>query len=279
LGAAQAVNHLGFAAYNLGEYTAARALFAESLNLEREMGDKRGIASSLNNLGHLALGQGDYAAGRALYEESLSLRREIGEKEGISASLSNLGVVAMGQGGYVAARKLLEESMSLDREMGNKLGIGIALNNLGSVAYFQGEYAIARKLQEECLALCKEMDEKQIMAHALLGLGLVDLAEKIPDAREYILHSLRLRVETGEQFLQTSSLVGVAGLALQAGKAVRAAQMLGVVETALKALNVVLEDVVIPLHAETLAAVKGQLGEAAFQSAWGRGVNGRWRRR
>jgi adenylate cyclase len=273
LGAALALNNLGGVAYSQGDYAAARALFEESLNLRREMGDKWGIAASLNNLGNVADGQGDYAAARALYEESLSLKREMGDKRGIASSLNNLGIVALSQGDYPTARALFEEGL-LQRAMGDKDGIAASLGNLGIVALAQGDHGAARAHYAESLALCQEMDEKTLMAYALIGLGFVDLAasRNTPEAREHILHSLRLRQEMGEQVQQTSSLVGVAWLALQAGDATQAAQWLGAVESALKALDASMEIEVRHLHAQTLAAVRAQLSEAAFQSAWEAGA-------
>jgi hypothetical protein len=114
------------------------------------------------------------------------------------------------------------------------------------------------------------MDEKTLMAYALIGLGFVDLAasRNTPAARKHILHSLRLRQEMGEQLQQTSSLVGVAWLALQAGDAPQAAQWLGAIESALNALAAVLEVEVMHFHTQTLAAVRSQLVPAAFQFAW-----------
>jgi tetratricopeptide (TPR) repeat protein len=215
--------------------------------------------------------QGDHAAARAFYEKSLSLRREMGDKQGIAISLGNLGNEAWSQDDYAAARALYEESLSLRREMGDKWGIAFSLNALGNGAYLQGEYVEARAFLEACLALCQEMEEKTYMASALLGLGLVDLAEYTPDARGHILHSLRLSVEAGAQLTQTSSLIGVAGLVLHEGNTTQAAQLLGAVESALKVLNAQEDDDLIPLHAQTLAAVKAQLGAAAFQSAWEEG--------
>ena len=74
-------------------------------------------------------------------------------------------------------------------------------------------------------------------------------------------------METGEQRQQTSSLIGAAGLVLQEGNAVFSAQILGAVESALKALNAVVEPDYINLHEQTLAQVKEALGEEGFQSA------------
>jgi hypothetical protein len=125
-----------------------------------------------------------------------------------------------------------------------------------------------RALYEESLALCKEMDDKSNMAYALLGLGLVGIAQGTSDARVNILQSLQLRQERGEQLTQISSLIGAAGLALHEGNAQQAAQLLGAVDSALRALNAVMEPDIQHFHAQILAAVREALGEAAFQMAW-----------
>jgi class 3 adenylate cyclase/predicted ATPase len=270
-GIANSLNNLGLLASAQGEYAAARALYEESLVLDREMGDKRGISAVVNNLGLVAQAQGDFVSARSLYEESLVLDREMGDKWGIAIDLGNLGLVAYAQGDYITARTLQEESLARQREIGNKAGVALSLSTLGFVAYAQGNYAAARASFEESLALCKEMDEKTQMASALLGLGLVDVAEDKTEARQNILHSLRLRQETGERLSQTSSLVGIAALALHEGNPQFAAELLGTVESALKALGAVVEIEVLLIHPQTLAAAREQLGETAFQSAWEEG--------
>lgn len=162
--------------------------------------------------------------------------------------------------------------------MGEKQGIAIVLINLGNVALARGSYAAARAPYEESLALCKEMDEKIKMTAAMLGLGLVDIAENNANAREHILHSLRL--EMGRQLQQTSSLVGMAGLALHSGNPAVAAQLLGAVDAALKALNAVVEPDVIHIHAQTLAAQCGRHWTRRSCNPRGsRGRSGHWRRR
>jgi tetratricopeptide (TPR) repeat protein len=238
-------------------------------------------------VGNTALYQGDYVAARALHEECLSLKREMGNKQdsatsflnlgmgakaGVSISLGNLGLVVWAQGNTTVARELLEESLSLRREIGDKAGIPSSLINLASLALVQGNTTEARELLEESLMLIKEIDQNLIMAYVLLVLGLVDLAENNPEARGHIFHSLRLCLEMGAKVTQTSSLVGVAGLAWRAGDARGAAQWLGAVESALKAISAVLEPEVKNFHAQTLAAVREQLGESAFQSAWEEGA-------
>jgi len=46
----------------------------------RELGNRLGIANSLSNLGQVAYEQSDFARARALYEESLAIERELGNR-------------------------------------------------------------------------------------------------------------------------------------------------------------------------------------------------------
>jgi class 3 adenylate cyclase/predicted ATPase len=270
-GISSSLNNLGLVAQNQGDYTAARALYQQSLALDREMGDKWGSAITLGNLGAIAYFQGNYATARELHEENLVLRRTMGDKYGIAVTIGDLGLVALSQSDYDRARAFFEESLGFSREMGLKDILATVHINLGHVAYYLGDYAQARALYEEGQALSKEMASKSIIANALLAIGLVGIAEHSPEAREKVLNSLRLRQEMGEQLPQTSSLIGLAALALQEGNARRAAQLLGAVDSALKILNASVEGEILPFHTQTLAAVRERLGEPAFQSAWEEG--------
>jgi tetratricopeptide (TPR) repeat protein len=219
----------------------------------------------------LARLQGNYVVAQAMHEECLALDYETGYKWGAAADFGNLGLEALAQADYAAARTFEGESLTLFREIGDKKGIAVSLINLGAVALTQGDYALARTMYEESLTICKEMNTKRIMPHALLGLGLVGLVEGKLEAHEKILHSLRLRQETGEQLKLTSSLIGAAGLVLQEGNPQFAAQLLGVVDSTLNTLNAVIEPDVKFFHEGTLAKVKEELGDAEFQSAWEEG--------
>jgi adenylate cyclase len=262
---------MGDVAFFQGDYVEARALHEKSLTLFREMGSKSGISSSLRILGVLVLIQGDNATAQVLYEESLALSREMGDKQGEAKSLSDLGSLAVTLGNNARAWALLEESLTLFREMGRKWSISLSLSNMGFLAFSQGDYTSARVLLEECLVLSQEVGNKTILASTLLGLGLVDLAEHKTEARKHIMDSLNLRRETGENYWQTTSLIGVAGLVLHEGKPLFAAKLLGAVESALKRLNAVMEPEVIHFHAQTLAEAREQLGEATFLFAWNQG--------
>ena len=98
LARARALHAAGFFTSQQGDYGEARALFEESLEIFRELGDPRGIGWALVDLGYLTRYEGHHVAARALLEESLEPLTQAGETEGMAAALGNLGLVARDQG-------------------------------------------------------------------------------------------------------------------------------------------------------------------------------------
>ncbi|HMB21930.1 MAG TPA: tetratricopeptide repeat protein [Anaerolineales bacterium] len=260
------------------DFSAAQALYEECLRLRRESGDKRGIAKVLNNLGVIADYQGDFPRARALYEESYEMEREIGDKDGMGICLTNLGCLELAQGNIPKARSLFTSSLALSRKQGAKLMIANDLMNLGNVYQAEGDSSAARAAYEDALGLCREIGDKLIIDYALLGLGITGLATAkgepaaLTQSRQYILESLHRRQEAGQSFQLTASLIGMAGYALHTGNTRRAAQLLGTVDAALKALNAKVEVDILHFHTQTLAATRAALTESEFQSAWDEGT-------
>jgi predicted ATPase/class 3 adenylate cyclase len=170
---AKALTRAGHLAHNLGDFTAARALFEEGLTLWRELGDRQGIATALNDLGWVVSCQGDYAVARAFSQEGLVLWRELGDRQGVATSLHNLGFVATCQGEYAAARALHQESLALRQALGDKRGIAFSLAHLGRAMHKQGDYRGATALLEEALARFQEVGAKQLFAVASAFLAAV----------------------------------------------------------------------------------------------------------
>ena len=92
------------------------------------------IAACSTNLGEVACAQGDYPCAQALHEESLAIERELGDRLGIAYSLNDLGVVATEQGHYAAAWALNDESLAISRELGDRWSMAWSLEVLAYVA-------------------------------------------------------------------------------------------------------------------------------------------------
>lgn len=284
---AKALNAAGLLAYRQGDYTAARRLQEESLDIRRRLGDLKTVASTLNNLGLVAYMEQDYAASRALYEESLDIRRKLGDKLGITNSLNNLGILADEQGDYAWARALYEESLDIRRELGDKFGVAASLNNLGTIAYHHADYPAARRLHEESLTIRRELNEKWGIAMCLLNLGQVAYRETDGErARQLYREAVTLFHELGDRQAVAgclASLAGVesmaAGFARSTGESIeraqRAARLLGAADALLEATGAALEAIERDIFARASEEAHKWIGPGAWQAAWqeGRAMN------
>ncbi len=97
------------------DYASARAFYERSLTINREMGNRSGIATSLNNLGGVAYDQGDYASAHVYCDESLAIRKEIVDRSGIASSLEAFARLATRESRSEQATRLLGAAEALRR--------------------------------------------------------------------------------------------------------------------------------------------------------------------
>jgi predicted ATPase/class 3 adenylate cyclase len=272
-GVALSLDRLGMAAWRRGDFSAARVLMEEDLALFREVGDQDRVAWSLFTLGLLNSKQGEYTRACDLFEESLALFRKLGNKRGIAASLTQLaGTLFVSQGNQVMIYPLLEEGLSLDREVGDKEGIAVSSLLLAWVALNQGDNATARTRVEEGLAVYREMEHREGIAESLSLLGRVGASRgDHAFARALYEESLAMAKEIGDKELIASGLEGLASMVAVQGESAWAARLWGTAEAMREAIGAPLQPIERADFDHAVAAVRDQLGEEAFASAWAAG--------
>ncbi|MGH7600482.1 MAG: tetratricopeptide repeat protein, partial [bacterium] len=167
-GMATVINNLGWIAAQLGELISASELSGESLTLHAELGDKRGMAVAFNNLSTVAFVQAEFSRARSLQENSLNLRREIGDERGVAYATAILGWLNVVQGNYEKAAVLLESARAKLRELGDNMIMGFCLWILAQMALDQGDFDRAAKLLEENVVLVKDRDPQVLWQLALV---------------------------------------------------------------------------------------------------------------
>ena len=93
-------------------HRAGRAVFVESLELHRRLGDRGGQAVELGNLGELARGAGDARASATLLLEALEIAAELDSRYLLPGLLASLGVLAGERGDLERAAWLLGASQA-----------------------------------------------------------------------------------------------------------------------------------------------------------------------
>ncbi len=198
---AKGLHALGGLVYFLGDWSRAQELWRESLQLKRELDDKRGVSYSLNNLGIVALRHSEYERARILLEESLTLKRELGVSWEVAHTLNELATLLHRQGDYAAALILLDESTNLFEEAGDKQGLAHNLHLQGKIALGQDQLEAAQVHHQESLRLAGDLNDCQGMADALNSLGgLAMLRTDYGEAERLLEQGRVLFGETGDQW-------------------------------------------------------------------------------
>jgi non-specific serine/threonine protein kinase len=230
---AKALNAAGCLSYILGDYQNGKFLNSQALALFRELGDEINSAWAMVFLSAHCLGSlSEIKEGITLIEGALALFRAQDDKEGIIRALNSLGELARLDGDYDRAGKAYEESLVLCRESGDTKREAYALGNLGVVAQRQGNYAAAESRVREALGL------------------LIDINTKYPLA---------------------IAVAFLSGPVASRGNPERAAQLLGASDALLKAMGLSHQPPDQPEIDRYEAAMREQLGEGAFKSAWAKG--------
>jgi predicted ATPase/class 3 adenylate cyclase len=152
-------------------------LAEEALVLFRELENERDLATALVRLGWMAEGRGDLATARSRAEEGAALFRKLGEKRCVVPALNCLAWVAIGSDNLAWARDLASESVSIARQTGDRLVLSWALSMAGDVARMQGDWSAARSHYEESLTLQRGVRHAWSLMIKLVDLGRVALEQ------------------------------------------------------------------------------------------------------
>ncbi len=267
---ARALRGAGVLAHAQGDFAASAAWHEQCLALQRELGDRKGVAASLESLGIVAYERGNCAAGIALMEEALAIQRQLGEPLAVAQTLNNLGATLSFVGERERARALLEESLALKRAHGDRRGVAMGLDNLGDLAATLGDAAAARRLFEESLEIRRELDDRAGIARVLLGLADLAHAQGDPATSLRLLaENLSITRDLGDQLAISHALEGLAGVARSFGDVDREVRLRGHAQRLRETMDYSIPPAMQPRHQRTLETARAALGdEVAFDRAW-----------
>ena len=176
---AESLKSLGMAYHTLGRFSNAEDFKAQSLDIYRELGDRRMVGNLLNSLGETARLRGDYSAAFERYQEALAIAREIGNRNGEILYFSNLGGTRVGLGEYVEAEADLRQTIEMAQAAGY-VGISENYRFLAEALLWQGKTAEAYEVTLRALELGRKFENQEHIAEAWRVLGLVASRQSAP---------------------------------------------------------------------------------------------------
>jgi ATP/maltotriose-dependent transcriptional regulator MalT len=103
------------------------------------------------------LTRGDLDRALALLEESLQLDEQLGDKKGKAASLGQMANILMAQGEWAEAERVLQDSLQLARAAGSASDVAFAAVKLGQVAEARHDRATALACYRDGLAIFERL--------------------------------------------------------------------------------------------------------------------------
>ena len=171
--AAFAATAVGSAHRYLGDNAAARRFFERSMNLRRQLADRRGVSVSLNNLALLALDEGELERALELFEESLLIKRQLGEPRAVAVGLVNLSDVLLRTRRLDRAGHAVEEALVLAEGLGDRQLSGTLLCNQAQLDEERGDWESAAAHYAEAIGGHRAAGQRHDVVVALIGLGRV----------------------------------------------------------------------------------------------------------
>jgi tetratricopeptide (TPR) repeat protein len=189
---ANTLHELGISYANQGEVAQAIALYEESLELTRKIGDVLGKAATLHEIAGIYADRGEVAKAIAFYQESLELKEQIGDVQGKAATLHQLAGIYADRGEVAKAIAFYEESLELKENIGNLQGKAATLHCLAIIYATQGEVAKAIAFYQQSLELKEQIGDSRGKAatFAMLGQLLADKKGDFGKALNYLQQSL-----------------------------------------------------------------------------------------
>ena len=185
-GVCDALKELSNVYWRLGKHETAIQKAQESMELARQLRDKKREAMAIFFMASIHSERGEYALGQKYFEEVLAISREINDVRRIASTLLNWGTNYYYAGDYVTAEKFISESLVYYREIGDKRSIALGMNNLGNIHYLKNDYPTAQKHYLQSLAIGRETDDPYVKALAFTSLGITVFQEgKYEDAAAY----------------------------------------------------------------------------------------------
>ena len=254
-------------AFMQGDLRAAAAHQAESLTLQRLIGDPQSVAYAANNLANAAIQLGDNAQARTLYEEAIALTRELGDVRGVAFASINLADVAAREGDLAAAQDLEEDILASIRSLGDRWTEAFALDAFARTARRAGQPERARSLYIEALAILEELGDRRGVARVFMHLAELALAEGDGQrARGLFRQGLAIRQALGDMSGLASAMESLAG-AIATDDPEAAARLYGAAESLRESIRAIVPPQAAAAHDQNLADLEARLSPERFETA------------
>ncbi|MFL6302231.1 MAG: protein kinase domain-containing protein [Candidatus Sulfotelmatobacter sp.] len=145
--------------------------YQQSLEINRKLGQKRGVAANLNEIAQVQSTLGKLDAALTSYKEALEIRRQIGAKKESGDILIDIADLYGSRGQYDLALEAYKQSLQIQRDAGDETYQAVCLNNIGNVYLNRGDNDNALTYLQQALQLREKLKVPGDIAETLHNVG------------------------------------------------------------------------------------------------------------
>ncbi|CCH53046.1 Signal transduction histidine-protein kinase atoS [Fibrisoma limi BUZ 3] len=202
-------------AYRLGQ---------QGYQLALRLGDRRGEAKALNIMGGALSDLGDYPKGIRLLQQSLSITRSINDLEGTFKGLNNLAIPYVEQKDYQRALQYFREAMELFEQSSRQnnrfdgLTPSILYGNIGETYLYLNELDSAEHYLQQALPLARQPVGRANLDNLLHVMGQIQAKRgRNAIALDYFRQAIPISRENSNAFVEADARLNMARLFQQQG--------------------------------------------------------------
>jgi tetratricopeptide (TPR) repeat protein len=216
----------------------------------------------------LALQRGDHPRAAVFVAEGLAIARRVGDPVLIGEALTNAGYLAYRQAEYGRAEELLLEAHERLRGRASESWYGTPHSLLGDMALAQERFDQAAVWYAEAIEILETAGHSWDLIDARAGLGGVNVCtDNLVQAAALYRDSLERARAQGFTVLVSTSLLGLAAVAVASGQPETGAHLLGAAEGLAESLGAPIYPRDRPVRDRALAALKITLSEQPLAAA------------
>ena len=182
-------------------YPKALEYYNNALKINKEIGNKSGIAANLSGIGVIYKSQSDYPKALEYYHKSLKINEELGDEKSAAGTIHNIGVIYYFQSDYPKALEYYNKARKInEQEGGNKSWLANNLGNIGLIYMSQSDYPKALEYFHKALKIDEKLENKNGVARHLGNIGNIYSSQSDhPKALEYFHKALKIDEELGNK--------------------------------------------------------------------------------
>jgi predicted ATPase/transcriptional regulator with XRE-family HTH domain len=192
-------------------YTQARALYQQALDLCHPETEQPEAARILNGLGLIAKDQGDYVAALGYHQRSYATFAAIGDAIGIARALTCMSIAAYWQGTFDRCIDYAQQSIAAQKGIGDVMSITYSREVEAIARVRLGQIEEGIQILQECAATFHEMNDQSGMAVTWVDLGQAAyLQGQMDNSLDYHRQALKVAATIGDRRRIAFSLDGIA---------------------------------------------------------------------